>query len=231
MEGTMEKETIKSCAEALSFFGKTNRLISHELKNILAIISETLGLIDELMELADSGMALEPGKLGSLSESVIEEVERANAIIRNMNTFAHSVDELIGEVDVVQAVGLVVAISRLNSAWKNTKLHVVDCKPCVIYTIPLFLENLIYHVLDFSLHGAGPEKEIRVSCDADDHGAKIIFSGISPNIIGEFPTKKEDLLAGILSAEVLLHTTERELQIVLPKRIGERDLQSLTQDP
>ena len=84
----MEKELGKICAEGLSFFGITNRLISHELKNILAIISETLGLSNELMELSDSGMELEPGKLQSLSESIIEEVERANRIIRNMNTFA-----------------------------------------------------------------------------------------------------------------------------------------------
>ena len=136
----MEKEIAKSYSEALSFFGKTNRLISHELKNILAIISETLGLIDELMELSESGMALEPGKLRSLSESVIEEIERANAIIRNMNTFAHSVDELIWEVDVGQAVSLVVALSQLDSSWKNTKLHLVDSKPSTIYTSPILLE-------------------------------------------------------------------------------------------
>jgi len=223
----MEKEIGKICAEGFSFFGMTNRLISHELKNILAIISETLGLIDELMELSETGMELEPGKLRSLSESVIEEVERANSIIRNMNTFAHSVDEFIREVDISQTVTLMTEFSQLDSALKNTKLRLMDCGSCVIYTSPFFLEKLIYHVIDFSLRGAGHEKEIRVSFDSDDNGIRIIFSGIASNIIGEFPTKKEDLLAKVLSAKVSLDTTAGELTIALPKRIGESFIQNL----
>ena len=226
----MEKEIGRICAEGFSFFGMTNRLISHELKNILAIISETLGLIGELVELSETSMKLEPGKLRSLSESVIEEVERANSIIRNMNTFAHSVDEFIREVDISQIVTLMIEFSKLDSASKNTKRRFVDSEPCIIYTSPLFLGNLIYHVLNFSLHGAGPEKEIRVSFDSDDDGVKIIFSGIASNIIAEFPTKKEVLLAEVLSAKVSLDTTARELSVVLPKRIGESFIQNLLPD-
>ena len=38
--------------EDLTFFGKVNASISHELKNILAIISETAGLLGDLVHLA-----------------------------------------------------------------------------------------------------------------------------------------------------------------------------------
>jgi light-regulated signal transduction histidine kinase (bacteriophytochrome) len=226
----MEKEIAKSYSEALSFFGKTNRLISHELKNILAIISETLGLIDELMELAETGRQLEPGKLRSLSESVIEEIERANTIIRNMNTFAHSVDDLMTEVDVGQAVALVVALSQLDSISKQTKPELLNSEPCVIYTIPIFLKNLIYHVLNFALRGAETGQTIRISYASHEREVKIIFSGIASNVIGEFPTMKENLLASILSAEVFRDTIADELHIVLPKRIDEAGLQSLLSD-
>jgi len=223
----MEKKIGRICAEGFSFFGMTNRLISHELKNILAIISETLGLIDELVALSDTGTKWKPGKLQSLSESVIEEVERANSIIRNMNTFAHSVDEFIREVDVSQIVNLMIEISQLDSPAKNVRFRLAENDDCVIYTSPFFLEKLIYHVIDFSLRGAGPENEIRISFDSDDYGVKIIFSGIAQIIIGEFPTKKEDLLAEILSAKVSLETTARELSILLPKKIGESFIQNL----
>ena len=223
----MEKKVGRICAEGFSLFGMTNRLISHELKNILAIISETLGLIDELVSLSKTGMELEPGKLQSLSESVIEEVERANRIIRNMNTFAHSVDEFIREVDVNQIVKLMIDISQLDSAAKNVRLHLVENEACVIYTSPFFLEKLIYNLIQFSIRGAGPENEIRISFDSDDYGVKITFAGIAPIIIGEFPTKKEDLLAEALSAEVLRDTATRELSVVLPKRISKSLIQNL----
>ncbi|MBU2498950.1 MAG: hypothetical protein KKE57_08625 [Proteobacteria bacterium] len=222
----MEKEIGKICAEGLAFFGITNRLISHELKNILAIISETLGLIDELIKSSQTGLDLKPGQLSSLSESVIEEIERANSIIRNMNTFAHSVDEFMGEVDISRILSLMIGICRLNSASKNTKLRLVDNGPCVIYTSPLFLQKLLYQVINFSLPFVSPQHEIKVSFDSDDHGARIIFSGISCNNIKEL-NEKEAWLAKMLSAKVFLDATAGELSIALPKRIGESPLQSL----
>lgn len=223
----MENEIGKICAEGFSFFGMTNRLISHELKNILAIISETLGLIDELVKLSETGMELKPGKLRSLSESIIEEVERANTIIRNMNTFAHSVDEFIREVDIRQTLSLMIELCQLDSALKNTKLRLVNSESCIINTSPLFLENLISHVINLSLRSAGPENEIRVSFDSDDNRVRIIISGIASNINGEFPTKKESLLAKLLSANLSFDPSAGSMNIVLPKRIRETPVQNL----
>ena len=213
----MEKEIGKICAEGLSFFGMTNRLISHELKNILAITSETLGLMNELVELSETGMALEPGKLSALSESIMEEVERANRIIRNMNTFAHSVDEFIREVDLGQTIGLTMEVCRLDSASRKTQLNLADTEACTIYTSPLFLKNLLFHVINFSLREPGPE----ISLDSNDHGTRMTFSGLASPIPGEFPTRKEALLAEALSAEISRDTDAGELHIDLPRRIGE----------
>jgi light-regulated signal transduction histidine kinase (bacteriophytochrome) len=223
----MEKEIGKICAEGLSFFGKTNRLISHELKNVLAIISETLGLLGELTELSKTGVELKPGKLSGLSESIIEEVERANAIIRNMNTFAHSVDEFITEVDIRQALSLVIELSQLDSAFRKTKLRLAKSETCIIYTSPLFLEMLIYQVLNYALRGAGPGDEIRISFDCKDNDARITFSGIASNITDEFPTKKEALFAEALSGKVSIDAAAGELHIDLPQKIGESHIGSL----
>ena len=132
-------------------------------KNILAIISETLGLMDELVELSGTGLELQPGKLRALNESIIEEVERANKIIRNMNSFAHSVDTFIQEVDIGQIVTLMMDICKLDSASKNMKLRLLSNEARAIFTSPLFLQNLIYRIINFSLSSIGPEKEIRVA--------------------------------------------------------------------
>ncbi len=217
----MENKTGKVCAEGLSFFGMSNRLISHELKNILAITSETLGLMNELVELSETGMALDPGKLSALSKSIMEEVERANRIIRNMNTLAHSVDEFIREVDLGQTIGLTMEVCRLDSASRKTQLNLVDTEACTIYTSPLFLKNLLFHVINFSLREPGPEKKIRISIDSTDHGTRMTFSGLASPIPEEFPTRKETLLAEVLSAEISRDTDAGKLHIDLPKRMGE----------
>ena len=223
----MGKEIGRICAEGLSFFGMTNRLISHELKNILAITSETLGLMNELVELSETATPLEPAKLSALSESIMEELERANRIIRDMNTLAHSVDEFIREVDLRQTLGLTMEICRLDSALRKTDLNLADKEACTIYTSPLFLENLLYHVINFSLRQAGPEKKIQISIDSNDHGARITFSNLASRITGEFPTRKETLLAEALSARVSRDARARALHVDLPKRMGESLIENL----
>lgn len=210
----------KICAEGLTFFGKTNRLISHELKNILAIISETLGLQDELMELSGgSGMGLTPDKLRSMSDSIIEEVERANTVIRCMNTFAHSVDEFIREVDLNEAVSLAIQLVKLNPFSKTVKIEFLETGSHVIYTSLFFLENLLYHAIYFALSAAAPDKHIKVSLLADSDGAGVKISGIAPNGFESFPTQETALLAKAIGAEISFDKSSGKFQIVLPQKM------------
>ncbi len=223
----MEKEIGKICAEGLSFFGITNRLISHELKNVLAIISETLGLMEELVELSGQGIELKPEKLRSLSASIIEEVERANAITRNMNAFAHGVDEFIRDVDVRRTVALMIELSQLEASLKNAKLRLEPGEPCTIYTSPFFLANLIFRVINTASRCVAPKDEIRVSFDSDKNGVRIVFSGLVSDSLKRFPDETNSLLAKALSATISINAAASDLNITLPKKIGESPIQIL----
>jgi len=75
------------------FFGRMSASISHEIKNVLAIINENAGLLDDFALMAEKGMPLDPRRLGKVAESLMKQVRRADAIVRNMNKFAHSVDD------------------------------------------------------------------------------------------------------------------------------------------
>ncbi|MFC1885271.1 hypothetical protein ACFL2O_10925 [Thermodesulfobacteriota bacterium] len=214
------------CAEGLSFFGNSNRLISHELKNILAIISETLGLIDELIELTDNGMKLDPGKLRSLSKSVIEEIERANSIIRSMNSFAHSVDEFITEVEINQIVRLIIKISKLDPSSRNTKIFFEETSQLILHTSPFFLGALIHNAMDFALLCTGPKKKIAVSSLQTTNVTKIVFSGLE-DIKGIFPTSKAEVLAKAISAKIMLDASSGELLIEIPQTMEEDLIKNL----
>ena len=120
-----------------------------------------------------------------------------------------------------------IKLSQLDPAARKTKLHLAKSETCAIYTSPLFLEMLIYQVLNYALRRAGPEGEIRISFDCKDNDARITFSGIASNISDEFPTKKEVLFAEALSGEVSLDVAAGELHIDLPQKIGESHIGSL----
>ena len=78
--------------DSLAFFGKVNASISHELKNIMAIISETAGLLGDLADLASTGNPVEPDVLKNCAGSIMEEIQRGFSTIRQMNRFSHSID-------------------------------------------------------------------------------------------------------------------------------------------
>jgi light-regulated signal transduction histidine kinase (bacteriophytochrome) len=223
----MEKEVGKICAEGFSFFGMTNRLISHEIKNILAIISETSGLMNELVELSEKGMELPPDKLRSLSESMIEEVQRANRIVRNMNTFAHSVDDFFTEVDMRETMSLMTEVCPLDSALRKTELNFVSSDACFIFTSPLFLENLIFHVINFSLRHPDQGKKIRISLESKGNKTRVTLSGLASKIEEEFPTSRDTLLAEALSAEITLDAKKGKLYIDFPERTEKSPIQNL----
>ncbi|MDY6905958.1 MAG: hypothetical protein SWH61_14875 [Thermodesulfobacteriota bacterium] len=225
----MEDALATTCAEGLAFFSKTNRLISHELKNILAIISETLGLMEELTSLANAGKALTPGKLESLSASIIEEVERANTLTRGMNTFAHTVDELSADVDVRQAVMLIVQLSQLDADIKHTGVKVAPGDPCRTHTSSFFLQNLIYSILK---HGsgeppAGGEKGITVSVANAGSGVQIAFSNLAEGATASFPTEKQVFMAKMLSAELITDSGTNTITIALPEKPEDRIIEQI----
>lgn len=222
----MEKELGIICAEGFSFFGNTNRLISHELKNILAIITETLGLADELMELDERGVKMEPGKLRSLNASVIEEVDRANSIIRIMNTLAHSVDKGIEEVDINQMVTLVTKISQLNPRVRNTEISLPETEPCHVHSNPFFLVTLFYHAMNFALVNAGPDRKISISIHSRACGAKVSFSGIVFKS-ESFPSMEVKVLAKALSVVVSSDASLGELHFEFPEIMAESVIKNL----
>lgn len=211
----MDKKSGQICAEGLAFFGRTNRFISHELKNILAIISETLGLIDELLELAETGRELEPGKLRSLSESVIEEVGRANGIIKNMNTFGHSVDEFVSKVDIGKTLNLMIGLLRLDPASRNTEFLLLTSDTNTVSSSPFFMGNLIYRLLDYSHQNVGPEKRIKISINQKDGSIRIVFTGLAKKKEVSLP-KDTEILAGALSAGISFDDTAGEMYLDLP---------------
>jgi signal transduction histidine kinase len=224
----MSNESGRLCGEGLSFFSTTNRYISHGLKNILAIISETSGLLDELVELKEQGSVLPAGKLRSLTESIVEEVDRANRLVRDLNSFAHSVDNIVQDVDVAKVLEYMVRLARLDARTKVTTLSIVTADPYTAATSQFFLANLLGRAIEFSLDAAGPGSVVELALHSEAQGCRIVFSGLATKRVSEFPSDGVSAIASALSAEVTVDGSAGELCLSLPKSIGRGPLDELT---
>ena len=86
--------------EGVRFFGEMSASISHEIKNVLAIVNENAGLLQDMVMMIEKGMPLSPERLSGLARSIVRQVKRGDRIVKDMNRFAHSADHPAETVDI-----------------------------------------------------------------------------------------------------------------------------------
>lgn len=203
--------------ENLKFFGKVNASISHELKNILAIISETAGFLNDLTELAKQGKELKLSLLENCSNSIAEEIQRGFATIKQMNRFSHSVDVPVMDVDLSDILGLMVGLSGFLSFAGNVRIEDKDQKIETITTCPFLLQNLLYRILCFAYECAGPEGEIRLRLSPKkDKGILLTLLSSAQMPVEKFPDDKIKQTADVLGVEFEKNNSFYELNMLIP---------------
>lgn len=196
----------------VAFFGRINASISHEIKNILAIISETSGLLNDLSELAQKGQAIDTNMIKTCSRDIEEEIQRGFATIKEMNRFSHSVDQTIADVSPVDLVTRMVNIGSYLSYSSKVKINAPDDADLEISTCPFRLQQLIYGTLVYLFQMEGPEGEIEVSVQRQNQGdVKISFTSSGARDASKFPKAEMDALADSINAQI---TTTDDFQSV-----------------
>ena len=204
----------------LEFFGKMSASISHEIKNVLAIINENAGLLEDYILMTEKGIPLDPVRLKTLAEKCGAQIRRADGIIKNMNRLSHSIDKSEQAVDLSDILELAPALFGRFAAMKGVVVETKTIEvPLIITTSLFFLLNVIWLCLDLSLDVAGPEKKIGLSAEKTETGALIRFSGL--NALGELPADtfsgaKEKVLFESLKAELVVDQGQKEIILNLP---------------
>jgi signal transduction histidine kinase len=204
----------------LQFFGKMSASISHELKNVLAIINENAGLLEDLTVMAEKGMPIDPERLKTQASRIMKQIRRGDEIIKGMNRFAHSVDEPLRQVDLHDTSALVCALSGRFASMRGVTL---DLEPpsiqISIVTNLFFLQNLLWLCLDFAMASTGAGKKATLKAEKMGTGAKIRFSRLQEmgsKEPGSFPGERETALLQALKAGLALHKDSGEMHLTFP---------------
>ncbi|MGD8835891.1 MAG: hypothetical protein PVJ19_13185 [Desulfobacteraceae bacterium] len=215
-------ENVKSFFDydSLMFFGRVNASISHELKNIMAIISETAGLLSDLAGMASTGTAVDRDMLKTSADSIMEEVERGFTTIRQMNRFSHSVDAPFVSTDLMALLDLVCHLSNYLAFSGKTHLVHWDGKPPSVHTCPLILQAIVYEILVQHFKQAGPnaELEVKVASQAES-GWRIIFTGFSVSNFEVFPDDQLKKLADRIAVSIEGNPATEQLELQIPLTI------------
>lgn len=196
-------------------------MISHEINNVLAIINENAGLLDDFTIMADKGMPIDPKRLKNVASKILLQIRRADEIVRNMNIFSHTIDQIKADLDLRETVEFVVTLSHRFASMRGITIKIKPPENIVIIsTAAFFLENLIWLCLDFAMNIADSGKTISILIEETNSGGRIRFAGLeglTSELADTFPSDRETALLGMLKAELTVSAEEKELILYLPK--------------
>jgi len=204
----------------LQFFGRMSASISHELKNALAIIKENAGLLSDYINMMGRGMPVEPERFEKIAGRIEAQTQRADAIIKNLNQFAHSVDIPAKSVDLNDILALLVALHRRPADMSQVEL---DPRPsesaAVVTTHPFLLLNLLGLMLAQSLQAVPGGRTMIISVGLARSEAEIGFSGLEKLAevpADQFPGEQSNALLTALGAKAIIESEACRIVVRLP---------------
>lgn len=99
---------------------------THELRNVLAIVKESAGLIEDLVRSAGERGAADPGRLQRSVDRIARQVARGSEILTGLNRFAHSLEHAQAPLDLGQEVQQAAVLGQRTARQRR---HAVEVRP------------------------------------------------------------------------------------------------------
>jgi signal transduction histidine kinase len=216
---TSQWETIAQ--EGFNFFGRMSASLSHEIKNALAIINEKAGLLEDFTLLAGQGRPLDPERVKSLAGGIIKQIQRADGLVKRLNRFAHSVDDMIKMIDLGETLELITSIAGRLASMREAQLESLQpASQIMVVTRPFLFENVIWSCLNFLLTENHKSIKLIPEMTGEEIRVRLVgqfpFPEKSENV---FPSDKEEALLTSLNALLRKERQRGELILFLPKNM------------
>jgi len=158
-----EKVRELSRVKEIGFMGKVTASLSHEIKNTLAIINESVGLMGDLLR-RDAPDDWPPySRLTNLMGSIEEQVQRSAAIVKRLNQFAHSMDKPLVDLDLNETVNQTVLLAQRFATLRRVNLETqLESKPLHLLSDPFRLLYVIFGFIEGAINCSPKEAEVRV---------------------------------------------------------------------
>jgi hypothetical protein len=185
MEQIEEKE--------IAFFGRITAGVTHEMQNVLAIIRESSGLMDDLLSLSQQTNFPYQERFKGVLSSIEGQVRRGIELSKRLNRFAHSPDMNWGRIDLNETAEQVVFLSQRFARLKYITLEArLSVQPVFITGSPVRLQLAFFTCLEacwtslapggkvfFCPHIVNGESCIRLLCEGDLLNQEDFFEAVS----------------------------------------------------
>lgn len=129
------------------FVGTVCASLSHDIKNCLAIINENAGLLGDLALMAGQGRPVDPERQGRIAAMIQKQVKRSDALVGQLNRFAHSGDVDCRSLELGETIRFVMALFERTAAKAGARIEAGSLGEVTMETAPLQLMQLLWGLL------------------------------------------------------------------------------------
>jgi signal transduction histidine kinase len=170
-------------AERLASLGTLAAGVAHEINNPLAIINDSVGWMELLINQEDvAGMAIQ-GQLQKGLDKIAKSVDRAKKITHQLLGFARKRDPVISEVDLKQLAEDAIQLVEKEAKHKEIEI-ILESDPSLgeIRSDAYALRQVLLNLLTNAIHATGPQGRIEIGLQKDGEQVTFAIKDTGPGI-------------------------------------------------
>jgi len=161
--------------EKAAFLGRITASVSHDIQNVLAIIKETSGLMEDFFLMQQSG-GLEnfDAKVGKCLQTIKKQTYRGVDLTSGLNGFAHTSDVHQISIGIFGTLNRLISIAQRLFNQKGVDVSLMECPtPCSILTDPVLFQMTVFSCIECLIDIIGAKKAVSLDIQASEHGLAI----------------------------------------------------------
>lgn len=158
----------------LSFIGKILSVFTHEVKNHLAIIKESVGLLGDLIEMGKTSSHQDLEECLKIVNSVENQIGKTSWLCSHLNSFGHRMDKAFSTFSVNECIEeLIVLLQRLANQRKIAIEKDFVADRLLISGNPSELQFIIYCLIEKNLKMLEKDSRIVIKTERSDNSVAI----------------------------------------------------------
>ncbi len=151
--------------------------MTHEIRNILAILKESSGLISDILSLNKDSSFPHREKMESSLSRIQAQIPRGMDLLTQFNRLAHSVDESDVQIEINDFLDHVITLMECFARLKKVELKILPADaPISFKTDPFPFHWMIASCIDYVLREAPEGSAIKISTRKEKKNLKVHIS-------------------------------------------------------
>jgi C4-dicarboxylate-specific signal transduction histidine kinase len=168
-----------------AFMGKITAGMTHEIRNVLAIIKESAGLMEDILLLGKGDPAQQADRFKRMISKILAQVDRGTTLAAGLNQFAHCPDSRQEMIDMNDLLEHLTLLARRFAGNRLVSLETVRSdKAQVVAGDPLKLQMAVFAAVEAILPLAPAVKTIvlQPKAERDRVWIDVSLEGLAPEL-------------------------------------------------